>query len=582
MLSTNEIPILEKKWTLAEENISKQEIQKVQDLLNVDRVIATLLCERKLTEYNEIKKFFRPDYKQLNDPFTMKGMKKAIQRITEAIKNNEKILVYGDYDVDGTTAVSIVYSFFKKHTENLQFYIPDRYSEGYGISFKGIDYAAENNFSLVIALDCGIKSVDKIEYANSKKIDFIICDHHLPGDVIPNALAVLDPKQHDCPYPYKELSGAGIGFKLIEAYSIQHQLNLQVCYDYLDLVATSIAADIVPITGENRILAYFGVEKINKNPRPAIKALLGQAQVLKQINISNLVFVLGPRINAAGRIKHGSAAVELLVCEDDETATNLAVGINDTNTQRKDLDKGTTDEALEMLATDHLTPFRKSTVLFSENWHKGVVGIVASRLIEKYYKPTIVLTESDGKVTGSARSVRDYDIHSAIESCAHLLEQYGGHKFAAGLTMAKENVTAFIQAFEDVVSKTILPEQLVPQVIIDVEIEFHEIQAKTIRILKQFEPHGPENMTPVFCATNVYDTGWAKIVGNNHLKLELFQKSNPNIRFSAIGYDKGDYVNFFQDKKPMNIVFKIQETEFNGKTHVQLLIEEVRLSKYVS
>lgn len=568
---------MEKRWNILDAKLAKDQILKVQEILKVDRVIATLLCERHLTSYEDIKKFFRPEYDQLHDPFLMKGMDVAIDRISKAIDNHEKILIYGDYDVDGTTAVSVVYSFFKEHTSLIDYYIPDRYAEGYGISFKGIDFAKENNFSLIIALDCGIKAIDKINYANEKNIDFIICDHHLPGEHVPNAVAVLDPKQLDCPYPYKELSGAGIGFKLIQAFSIKHQLDVKKCYDFLDLVVTSIAADIVPITGENRVLAFFGLEKINSNPRPGIKALLNLNQLIKQINIMNLVFVLSPRINAAGRIKQGSAAVELLVCEDENEANEFAKGINDTNTQRKDLDLGTTTEALLLMENDPITEFRKTTVLFSENWHKGVVGIVASRLIERYYKPTIVLTESDGKATGSARSVRDYDVYSAIEKCSDLLEQFGGHKFAAGLTLKKENVPLFIERFEDVVSKSIKDEQLIPQIQIDTELEFHEITAKMVRILKQFGPHGPENMMPLFCSRNVFDTGWARIVGNNHLKLELFQKSNPNIRFNAIAYDKGDYVKFFHDKTPMDIVYKIQENEFNGKVSLQLIIEDLKV-----
>ncbi len=544
----------------------------------MDRVVASLLYQRNLWEYEQIKTFFRPEFTQLHDPFLMKGMAIAIDRITKAIENKEKILIYGDYDVDGTTAVSVVYSFFKVHTDQIGYYIPDRYAEGYGISFKGIDFAKENNYSLIIALDCGIKAIDKVDYANEKKIDFIICDHHLPGQVIPRAVAVLDPKQSDCNYPYKELSGAGIGFKLIEAYSKKHNLDLSICYKFLDLVVTSIAADIVPITGENRVLAHFGLEKMNSDPRPGLKALLNMNQLAREITITNLVFVLSPRINAAGRIKQGSAAVELLVCEDETEANELAKGINDTNTQRKDLDLGTTTEALALLENDPITEFRKTTVLFSDKWHKGVVGIVASRLIERYYKPTIVLTESDGKATGSARSVRDYDIYSAIEKCSDLLEQFGGHKFAAGLTMKKENVNDFIARFEDVVSKSIKDDQLIPQIQIETEIEFHEITPKLVRILKQFAPHGPENMMPIFVSKNVFDNGWAKIVGTNHLKLELFQKSNPNIRFSAIAYDKGDYVKFFHDKTPMSIVYKIQENEFNGKTSVQLIIEDFKVS----
>lgn len=569
---------MEKRWNIPDLKKGAHDISKIQEVLKVDRVIASLLYQRNLKEYEEIKTFFRPDLNQLHDPFIMKGMSVAIERIDKAIANQEKILIYGDYDVDGTTAVSVVYRFFKTHTDQIAYYIPDRYGEGYGISFKGIDFAKDNGFSLIIALDCGIKAIDKIDYANERKVDFIICDHHLPGETIPKAIAVLDPKQNDCKYPYKELSGAGIGFKLIEAYSRKNNLDLQLCYNFLDLVVTSIAADIVPITGENRVLAHFGLEKMNANPRPGLKALLNMNQLAREITITNLVFVLSPRINAAGRIKQGSAAVELLVCENEDEANELAKGINDTNTQRKDLDLGTTTEAFAILENDPITEFRKTTVLFSDKWHKGVVGIVASRLIERYYKPTIVLTESDGKATGSARSVRDYDIYSAIEKCSDLLEQFGGHKFAAGLTMKKENVADFITRFEDVVSKSISDDQLIPQLQIETELEFHEITQKLVRILKQFAPHGPENMMPVFVSHNVFDNGWARIVGANHLKLELFQKSNPNIRFSAIAYDKGDYIKFFHDKTPMSIAYKIQENEFNGKTSIQLIIEDFKVS----
>jgi len=563
---------LEKRWNIPDLKKGAQDIAKIQEILKVDRIVARLLYQRNLKEYDEIKTFFRPELNQLHDPFIMKGMSIAIDRIDKAIANKEKILIYGDYDVDGTTAVSLVYRFFKTHTDQIAYYIPDRYAEGYGISIKGIDFAKENGFSLIIALDCGIKAIDKINYANERNVDFIICDHHLPGETIPAAIAVLDPKQSDCNYPYKELSGAGIGFKLIEAYSRKNKLDLHLCYNFLDLVVTSIAADIVPITGENRVLAHFGLEKMNTNPRPGLKALLNMNQLAREITITNLVFVLSPRINAAGRIKQGSAAVELLVCENEDEANELAKGINDTNTQRKDLDLGTTTEAFAILENDPITEFRKTTVLFSDKWHKGVVGIVASRLIERYYKPTIVLTESDGKATGSARSVRDYDIYSAIEKCSDLLEQFGGHKFAAGLTMKKENVGDFITRFEDVVSKSISDDQLIPQLQIETEIEFHEITQKLVRILKQFAPHGPENMMPVFVSKNVFDNGWARIVGANHLK------SNPNIRFSAIAYDKGDYIKFFHDKTPMSIAFKIQENEFNGKTSIQLVIEDLKVS----
>jgi len=569
---------LEKQWKI-NTSATLDESTDLQEKLHVDRIVARLLKLRHVLNYEDAKTFFRPELTQLHDPFLMKGMVTAIERIDLAISNNEKVLIFGDYDVDGTTAVSIVYSFFKNHIQDIAYYIPDRYKEGYGISFKSIDFASENNFSLIIALDCGIKAIDKVEYANKKNIDFIICDHHLPGSELPKAIAILDQKQKDCPYPYKELSGAGIGFKLIQAYSIKNNLPQQNCYKYLDLVATSIAADIVPITGENRVMAYYGLEQINSNPRPGIKALLNINQQKNPANISTLVFTLGPRINAAGRIEHGSKAVELLTCEEDIQADVFALAINDTNTQRRDLDLGTTTEAFELLDNDVLTQTKRTTVLFNENWHKGVIGIVASRLIEKYYRPTIILTESEGKVTGSARSVREYDVYSAIEKCGDLLEQFGGHKFAAGLSLKKENVEAFKLKFESVVSASITEDQLIPKIEVDAEVEFHEITDKLLRILKQFAPHGPENMTPVFCARSVFDTGWGQVFGNNHLKLELFQKSNPNIRFQAIAFDKGDYVNFFQRKIPMDILFKIQENEFKGGTTIQLVIEDFRVSK---
>lgn len=568
---------MEKRWQIGGA-IPLQNTLQLQDSLKVDRVIACLLESRGIHSFEAAKNFFRPDLRQLHDPFLMKGMRVAIDRINQAIDANEKVLIYGDYDVDGTTAVSVVYSFFKPYIQNIRYYIPDRYKEGYGISFASIDYAAEHDYSLVIALDCGIKAVDKIAYANEKNIDFIICDHHLPGAELPAAVAVLDQKQSDCPYPFKELSGAGIGFKLIQAFAEDAGISQEKCYQYLDLVATSIAADIVPITGENRVMAYYGLEKINMSPRPGIQALLNIQQQKTSANINTLVFTLGPRINAAGRIEHGSKAVELLICEDDARSAEFAMAINDTNTQRRDLDMGTTAEALEMLEKDPLTPNRRSTVLFNENWHKGVIGIVASRLIEKYYRPTIVLTQSEGRVTGSARSVREFDVYSAIEKCNDLLEQFGGHKFAAGLSLPRENVEAFRSKFEEVVRASITEDQMVPRIEVDIELEFHEITDKFLRILRQFAPHGPDNMNPIFITRSVFDTGWAQVMGNNHLKLELFQKANPNARFRAIAFDKGDYVTFFQNKRPMDIVYKIQETEAHGKITIQLVIEDLRLS----
>lgn len=566
---------MEKKWNIHQ--IEKPEdVSALQNALGVDEIIAKLLILRGITTFDEAKTFFRPSLDMLHDPFLMNGMSVAINRINKAISNNEKVMIYGDYDVDGTTAVALVYSFFKKYIKQIEYYIPDRYAEGYGISFQGIDYAQENNFSLIIALDCGIKAVDKINYANDKGVDFIICDHHLPGDEIPKALAVLDPKQKDCPYPYKELAGCGIGFKLAQAFCIQNSIDENEVFEYLDLVVASIAADIVPITGENRVLAHYGLKKLNANPRPGLKALLTLGKADKELDINTLVFIIAPRINAAGRIEHGSKAVELLISDNLEEATEFSKKINDTNSQRRDLDFGITDEALMTLEADLMTPHRRATVVFNASWHKGVVGIVASRLIEKYYKPTIVLTQSNGLVTGSARSVKDFDVYTAIENCSHLLEQFGGHKFAAGLTLKPDNLLAFQEAFEKEVAQSITDEMLVPVVEVDMEITLDSINDKLLRILNQFAPHGPHNMTPVFCSRGVLDTGFAKIVGNNHLKLEVYQPDTQLSKIEAIAFNKGDYLNFFKRGIPMDIVYKIKTNEFRGVTSIQLIIEEMK------
>ena len=567
---------MEKKWNIQEEKHA-EDISSLQDSLSVDETIAKLLSLRGVKSFDEAKTFFRPSLEMLHDPFLMKGMDKAIERIITAISKHEKVLIFGDYDVDGTTSVALVYSFFKKYIKEMRYYIPDRYAEGYGISFKSIDYAEENNYSLIIALDCGIKANDKIDYANSKNIDFIICDHHLPGDKIPKAVAVLDPKQNDCPYPYKELAGCGIGFKLAQAFCIQNGINEQEVFEYLDLVVTSIAADIVPITGENRVLAHFGLKQLNADPRPGLKALLALNKQEKELDINTLVFTIAPRINAAGRIEHGSKAVELLISNTDE-ATAFSKKINETNLLRRDIDISITDEAYETLDRDPITPFKKSTVLFNPTWHKGVVGIVASRMIERYYKPTIILTESNGMATGSARSVKDFDVYTAIENCSHLLEQFGGHKFAAGLSLKTENIKSFIDAFEHEVSRTIKPEMLVPTVEIDLEILLDDIDDKLIRILNQFAPHGPHNMTPVFCSRGVLDTGFAKLVGNNHLKMEVYQPNTKLTKIEAIGFNKGDFLNFFKRNIPVDIVYKIKVNEFRGTTSIQLMIDEIKAS----
>lgn len=566
---------MEKKWNIHQLS-NLEEVSSLQAALAVDKTIAKLLSLRGVKTFDDAKSFFRPSLDMLHDPFLMKGMDVAVDRIVQAIANNENVLIFGDYDVDGTTSVALVYSFFKKYINEMRYYIPDRYAEGYGISFKSIDYAAENNYSLIIALDCGIKANDKIDYANSKNVDFIICDHHLPGDEIPKAVAVLDPKQHDCHYPYKELAGCGIGFKLAQAFCIQNGIDEQEVFEYLDLVVTSIAADIVPITGENRVLAHYGLKKLNADPRPGLKALLAlNKQQDRELDINTLVFTIAPRINAAGRIEHGSKAVELLISDTDE-ATEFSKKINETNSQRRDIDISITDEAFETMDLDPITPFKKSTVLFNPSWHKGVVGIVASRMIERYYKPTIILTESNGMATGSARSVKDFDVYTAIENCSHLLEQFGGHKFAAGLSLKTENVKAFIEAFENEVSRSIKPEMLIPTVEIDLEIALDDVNDKLIRILNQFAPHGPHNMTPVFVSRAVLDTGFAKVVGANHLKLEVYQPNTQLTKIEAIAFGKGDFLNFFKRNIPVDIVYKIKVNEFRGVTSIQLIIEEIK------
>ncbi len=543
--------------------------------LNINKAIALLLIQRNIKNYQAAKAFFRPSYEYLHNPFLMKDMDKAIERIKKAILHKEKILIYGDYDVDGTTAVALVYSFLKQEGALVHYYIPDRYAEGYGISFKGVDYANENNFTLIIALDCGIKAIDKVDYANAKNIDFIICDHHLPGEQLPQALAILDPKRKDCAYPFKELSGCGIGYKLAQAYLQATEQSEDILEEYIDLVAVSIAADIVPITDENRILAYFGLIKLNTLTRPGFRSIVDLNKIKKDLSINDLVFIIAPRINAAGRIEHGSKAVELLIADSMRKAEEVAKEINVSNVQRKDLDQAITAEAIEMIESSEHMKLRKSTVVYHESWHKGVVGIVASRLVDRFYRPTIVLTHSNGKITGSARSVKDFDVYEAIDACSELLEQYGGHKYAAGLTLNPENVNLFTEKFEAVVSSTITDELLIPELEVDLQIDFSDINDKFYRILKQFAPHGPGNMTPVFVTENVLDTGNAKIVGNNHLRMELCQASNPKIRFQAIAFDKGEYLTLVKKRIPFKICYSLQENEWNGNKSLQLFIRGI-------
>ena len=561
------------RWTLKSKP-EKEKVQKLQNELQVDALIATLLVQRGVETYDQAKAFFRPSLTDLHDPFLMKDMDKAVVRIEEAILKGENILVFGDYDVDGTTAVSLVSSYLKSYYPNVATYIPDRYDEGYGISYKGINFAEDNEFTLIIALDCGIKSIDHIAYANAKNIDFIICDHHRPGAELPNAVAILDPKRDDCSYPYDELCGCGIGFKLIQALASKRGQLLEDLILYLDLVATAIAADIVPITGENRILAKYGLEVINSNPRPGIKALIQNVNK-KSLTITDVVFIVAPRINAAGRIKHGNEAVALLTEYDLDQAEQFASEIEQHNSDRKGLDKQITVEALAQIE-DNNEKENFTTVIYQENWHKGVIGIVASRLTETYYRPTIVFTKSGDKLAASARSVKDFDVYNAIETCSMHLEQFGGHKYAAGMTLKEENYEAFKAAFEKEVRNTISSELLIPEIEIDAEINLSDISPKLIRVLNQFEPFGPENMTPVFMTKNIKDTGYPKLLGKEEEHLKLFVKQENSEGFGAIAFFMGSKLNQISNQKPFDAIYCIDENEFKGTVTVQLRIKDFK------
>ena len=564
---------MNKRWAIRD-NADEEEVRGLATALNIDTVLSTLLIHRGIKDYEDARLFFRPDQRHLHDPFLMKDMEQAILRIEAAMAAGEKVLIYGDYDVDGTTAVSLVYGFFKNYYDRLEYYIPDRYLEGYGISTKGIDYAAENNFKLIIALDCGIKSVDKIAYANTLGVDFIICDHHLPGEELPAAVAVLDPKRNDCEYPYKELSGCGIGFKLIQAYAEKNDIPFEKVTCYLDLVAISIACDIVHINGENRVLAHMGLQKINTDPCIGVKTLMEVAGRGTVYTISDVVFLLGPRINAAGRIDDAKHAVELLTAIDVEAAKDKSELINVKNIERKGHDLSITDEALSIIDNDEVLINRKSTVVFNENWHKGVIGIVASRLTEKYYRPTIVLTRSNGHVAGSARSVLGYDLYEALCDCSDLLIQFGGHKYAAGLTMHPENVEAFSKRFEEVVNATIKPEQLIQQIQIDAELRLSQIEPKFFRVLNQFAPFGPENMAPVFISKNVYVSGNASLVGGNHIKMTIIQEGSPG--FDAIAFNHGEYLEKIKKDVPFDVCYSIEENVWKERRTIQLNIKGMR------
>jgi len=561
------------RWTIKPKPTEAM-IKHLAQALNVENFVATLLIQRGIETFEEAKNFFRPSLDHLHDPYLMKDMDKAVERIEKAIKNQERILVFGDYDVDGTTAVSLVSSYLKSYYPDVATYIPDRYNEGYGTSLLGIDFADDNGFTLIIALDCGIKSIDHVAYAKERNIDFIICDHHRPGSFLPEAVAVLDPKRDDCNYPYDDLCGCGIGFKLIQALAIKRDQTINDLVPYLDLVATAIAADIVPMTGENRVLAHFGLHVINSDPRPGIRALIFQLKK-KILDITDVVFIIAPRINAAGRIKHGNHAVELLTEFDFDQAQQFASEIEAYNSERKDLDKVITQEALQQIEQNNEKE-RFTSVVFQENWHKGVIGIVASRLIETYYRPTLVFTKSGDKYAASARSVKGFDVYNALEACAEHLEQFGGHMYAAGMTLKEENYLLFKEAFEKEVEKTIHPDMLIPEIAIDAEINFNNITPKLIRILKQFEPFGPLNMTPIFLTTEVKDTGYGKPMGKENEHIKLFVKQNGSEGIPAIGFGLGDKYELTANQKSFQMAYCIDENEWNGQTSIQLRLKSIK------
>ena len=568
---------MDKRWT-QKPKADRNLVESLSRELNkLDFTLTELLIQRGIDNFEAAKRFFRPSLKHLHNPFLMKDMQAAVNRLQQAIEKDENILIYGDYDVDGTTAVSLVYGFLQTFYPNIDYYIPDRYAEGYGISFAGIDYAADNDISLIIALDCGIKAIDKIEYANEKGIDFIICDHHTPGEEIPRAVAVLDPKRTDCNYPFKELSGCGVGFKLMYAYAQSQGIALDALLDRLDILAVSICADIVPIVGENRILTYFGIQKLNDNPQPGFQAMLNLANVKKKsLTVTDVVFTLAPRINAAGRIESGNKAVEVMLSDNPDSALEGGTYIDSHNSDRRELDASITEQALAMIEADEKLMQQKTTMLYDASWHKGVIGIVASRCIENYYRPTIILTESNGKAAGSARSVKGYNVYDAIEKCSDLLTQFGGHKYAAGMTLPIENIEAFQQKFEEVVSASITDDLLTPEIEIDAELEVDQITSKFYKVLKQFAPFGPENMKPVFVSRGLKERGYAKIVGKNHLKLDLLKSDNPNTFYPAIAFGLGDKLALIRSGKPFDVAYTIEENEWNGKVSLQLNVKDIR------
>ena len=570
-----------KKWnyqTPTEEELHKRDLLAAE--LGLNPVVCLLLVQRGLSTVEAVKKFFKPSLEDLHDPFLMPDMEKAVKRLNKALGNKEKILIYGDYDVDGTTAVALVYKYLRPYSSTLDYYIPDRYDEGYGISYKGIDYAKANGITLVISLDCGIKAVDKIDYAKRLGIDFIICDHHMPDDVLPDAVAVLDAKRADSQYPYEHLSGCGVGFKFMQAFARSNNFPVANLERLVELTAVSIASDIVPITGENRILAYYGLKQLNTNPSLGLKGIIDICGLTgKEITISDIVFKIGPRLNASGRMMNGKEAVELLLAKDAETAREKSANINQYNEERRELDKKITDEANALIHQSINMADRKAIVVYNPAWHKGVIGIVASRLTEKYYRPAVVLTKSSELITGSARSVTGFDIYKAIEGCRDLLENFGGHTYAAGLSLKEENLSAFTERLQKLAAEEIIPEQMIPQIDIDAVLDLHNITPQFMNELKRMSPFGPENQKPVFCSLGVKDYGTSKLVGKDqdHIKLELIDdRSNTPIHGIAFGMHQ--HINHIKAMKPFDICYTIEENTYNGNTSLQLMIKDIKES----
>lgn len=563
---------MEKRWVIRETNM--QAVSVLQDALGIHPVLCKLLVDRGIRTYDEAKLFFRPSLEHLHDPFLMKDMDKAVARIKAAFEQNERILIYGDYDVDGTTSVALMFLFLNPIYPNIDYYIPDRYKEGYGISQQGIDYAKENNCGLIIALDCGIKAIEQARYATEKGIDMVICDHHLPGEELPQVSALLDPHQPGCPYPYKYLSGCGIGFKLAQALAIGLEMPPESAYRLLDLTAISIASDIVPLTGENRVLAHFGLQKMNEDPVTGVKALMDVSEITAPMSISKIVFGLGPRINAAGRIDDARKAVRMLVSSTDSFAREHADVLQGHNMDRKEIDKQMTAEAIAMLEDDPLTPERVTNVLYNPEWHKGVVGIVASRVMDSYYKPTIMLTRSNGVIAGSARSVKGFDVHEALKQCEEHLEQFGGHMYAAGMTLLPEKLDAFRARFEEVVKDNISPEQLIPELEIDAEIGLEDVNRKFFNILRQFAPYGPENMPPLFITRNLTCNGRSKVVGNGHLKLDI--RDNAGNRANGIAFMQAKHFPYVASRYPYDLAYYIEENHFRDRVSLQLNVKDLR------